>query len=221
MDIRNTGQLVQSTLPLDKPGRLQALVFESGLVVAQYSRDSTTGSWKRDLVVSPQAKFSTCLIQSNYGETRNNSSNFKAVVVEGLNLVHYSRNNAALNSSWQRGDIISRKCQGPASLIQVWPFGISLGIPGNFEVAVFEENQLVLYTRDNGKAKPTWTKGAVISPRATGPVALIQNRFPGSGVVGGMGNYELVVLEKEGLVHYYRDNHALDTPWIRGQIISS
>ena|SRR5271170_306024 len=175
----NTGRLVQSTLAVGKPGRLQALVQERRGDLAQYYLDPNTLIWNRDSSVSGQSKQSGCLIQSKYGETSTTSGNFEAVVCEGSYLVHYSRNSAR-GSSWQRGPVISTKCLGPASLIQAQPIGNPINNPGNFEVAVLEEkqgggSQLVLYTRDNTKTNPQWSpNGTVISPQATGPGALIQ-----------------------------------------------
>jgi hypothetical protein len=220
----NTGRLVQSTPAPGKPGSLQALVLERGLAIAQYSLDPTTPLWKRDSVVSKKSNASACLIQSKYGATL---SNFEAVVVEDRNLVHYSRDNSVPSSTWERKAVISKKCLGPASLIQAQAIGNPMDNPGNFEVVVWEEgNQLVLYTRDNSKPNPTWTSnGAVISTSATGPASLIQNSFvPRASASGATGNYELVFLENNNLVHYYRDNQKTDTPWFKNNqspIISS
>ena len=141
-------------------------------------------------------------------------------MVEGSNLVHYSRSNSVPNSPWHRGDVISNRCQGPASLIQARPTGTPPGTLGTFEVVVFEDKKLVHYTRDNTDDQPTWTKGAVISSQATGPGALIQNSVAGSGREGAWGNFEVVVLENEGLVHYYGEKSTADTRWVKGKIIS-
>ena len=223
----NTGRLVQSTPAAGKLGSLQALVLERGLAIAQYSLNPATSLWKRDSVVSKKSNASACLIQSKYGATLSNPGNFEAVVVEDRNLVHYSRDNSVPNSTWQWKAVISNKCLGPASLIQAQPTGNPMDNPGNFEVAVWEEgNQLFLYTRDNSKQNPTWTsKGEVISTSATGPASLIQNSFvPRASATGATGNYELVFLENNNLVHYYRDNQKTDTPWFKNNqspIISS
>ena len=221
-----TGRLLQSGLASSKPGNLQVIVLEREPVrqLSQYSRNSVDLSWSRDSVISSNATASGCLIQSTYGETLTTPGNFEAVVVEGKNLVHYSRNNPSQSSPWQRTSLISTKCLGPASLIQARFIGNPIGNPGHFQVVVFEDNepegkQLVLYTRDNSKLDRPWNRGAVISTRATGPGAFIQNSS--IGIPGATGNYELVVLEGNNLVHYWRDNHATGTPWHRGEVVSS
>jgi hypothetical protein len=221
----NTGRLVQSTLAPGKPGNLHALVLEhEPLLLAQYSRDPVDFHWRRDSVVTSHGTASGCLIQSNYEETLSNPGNFEAVVVEGRNLVHYSRRNSVQGSPWQRTAVISSKCLGPASLIQARFIGNPIRNPGHFQVVVLEDNEpkgkeLVLYTRDNAKPDRPWQKGVVITTKATGPGSLIQNTL--IGMPGATGNYELVVLEGTNLVHYWRDNHTTGTPWHRGEIISA
>lgn len=219
----NTGRLVQSTLAMGKPGSLQALVLERKGDLAQYYLDPTTRVWCRDSSVTPQSQQSGCLIQSRYGETQTNPGNFEAVVCEDKNLVHYSRNFAP-GSPWQPKAVISTKCLGPASFIQAQFIGSPINNPGNFEVAVLEEkagggSQLVLYTRDNTKTTPKWTTtGTVISTLATGPGALIQNSFVPRP--GATGNYEVVVLEGNNLVHYTREMGS--TSWVKDKnVISS
>jgi hypothetical protein len=216
----NTGRLIQSTLTSGKAGPLQALVKERRGVAQYYYLDPTADVWNRDSMVSMHGDLSGCLIQSKYGAT---VSNFEAVVCEGRNLVHYSRNFAP-GSPWRQIAVISTQCLGPASLIQARFIGSPINNPGNLEVAVLEAkpeggSQLVLYTRDNTKTNPKWTpKGTIISTLATGPGALIQNSF--IRAPEATGNYEVVVLEGNNLVHYSRE--ATGTSWVKDQnVISS
>jgi len=221
-----TGRLLQRGLASSKPGNLEAIVLERDPVrqLALYSRNPLDLSWHRDSVITPNATASGCLIQSNFGETLNTPGNFEAVVVEGKNLVHYTRASHSPTSPWQRMDLISTNCLGPASLIQARFVGNPIGNPGHFHVVVLEDNepegkQLVLYTRDNRKLDRLWNRDAIITTRATGPGSFIQNNT--IGIPGATGNFELVVLEGNHLVHYWRDNRSIGNPWHRGEIISS
>jgi hypothetical protein len=57
----------------------------------------------------------------------------------------------------------------------------------------------------------------VIGPAVSGPACLIQTDF----TADGRRNFELVVLEGSSLVHYWRANDTLDTPWRKGEVIST
>jgi hypothetical protein len=89
--------------------------------------------------------------------------------------------------------------------------------PGNFETVVLQGRDLVHYRHDNGNVQHTWVRGQVITHAATGPGCLIQSDFG----TQGRGNFEVVVPEGHNLVHYFHDNGNANSPWQRGQIISS
>jgi len=57
----------------------------------------------------------------------------------------------------------------------------------------------------------------VIAPAVSGPGCLIQTDF----TAGGKRNFELVVLEGSNLVHYWRANDSPQTPWRKGEVIST
>lgn len=57
----------------------------------------------------------------------------------------------------------------------------------------------------------------IIAPPVSGPGCLIQTDFSANG----RSNFELVVLEGSNLVHYWRANDTWNTPWRKGDVISS
>lgn len=82
----------------------------------------------------------------------------------------------------------------------------SLGNPGNFEAVVYQVgNKLVHYYRDNSNPEMLNWIGptAIISHNASSSGAIIQSDL---GKPGNPGNFEVLVLEGNKVVHYYRDN---------------
>lgn len=113
---------------------------------------------------------------------------------------------------WGQVTAISEAATGPACIIQ-GDFG---GGPiANFEAVVVEGSKLVHYWRDNSSLSEPWQRGDVITSNATGPGWLVQSDWQ----TDGHGHLEVVVLEGNNFVHYYRD----DTGWHRdpGIITSS
>jgi hypothetical protein len=60
--------------------------------------------------------------------------------------------------------------------------------------------------------------GTVVSPLATGAGCIIQSSFGTED--GHRGNFEVVVLEGNDLVHYWHDNSNPRHAWTRGQVIT-
>src|SRR5712691_5738072 len=87
---------------------------------------------------------------------------------------------------------------------------------GNFEVVVLEGNELVHYFHDNSDVALPWTRAQTISTRATRPGCIIHSDFRDDE----HGNFEVVVLEGNELVHYFHDNSDVSLPWQRGQTVS-
>ncbi len=92
--------------------------------------------------------------------------------------------------------------------------------PGNFEAVVLEGNNLVHYYRDNSATGGgRWSPTAVITSSATARGSLIQSSY---STPNAPGNFEVVVLEGNNLVHYYRDNSASGGgKWSRTVVITS
>jgi hypothetical protein len=169
--------------------------------------------WIRTVVVSPIANSSGSLIQSTYGLPEH-PGNFEVLVLEGSNMVHYYRDNA--NGHWIKGPIVSDRATGAASLIQS-SYILKADMPANFEAVILEGNNLVHYWRDNSNGN-VWNKGPVITSKATGPGSLIQSTYVGKP--GAPANFEVVVLEGDNLVHYWRDNSNASN-WVQGPVISN
>jgi hypothetical protein len=166
----------------------------------------SVGAESQKDIISASATSSGALIQSSYG-TPDHPGNFEVLVLEGTNLVHYYRDNSASGSPWHRAEVVSTKATGPASFIQS-SYQETPDAPGNFEAVVLEGNNLVHYYRNNSVSNPQhWQSTAVITSQAAGPGCIIQSDF------GTPGNFEVVVREKEGLVHYYRDNSNDERRW--------
>jgi Domain of unknown function (DUF4185) len=161
---------------------------------------------------APTASEAGCLIQSDFGSSVH--KNFETFVLQGNNLVHYWRDNSNVNYAWVRGQIISSQATGPGCGVQS---DFHSGGHGNFEVVVPEGNNLVHYWRDNSDVASPWRRGQIISNHVTGPASIIQSDFQS----GGHGNFEVIVREGANLIHYWHDNSDVNSPWRRGQTIST
>ncbi|MBP6389380.1 MAG: DUF4185 domain-containing protein [Flavobacteriales bacterium] len=164
--------------------------------------------WQCAQTISTQATGPGCIMQSDFGSGH---GNFEVVVLEGHNLVHYFLVNSGGPATWQRAGIITAQATGPGCIIQS-DFGSD---HRNFEVVVLEGNELVHYFRDNSGSPAQWQRAGVITDRATGPGCIIQSDFGSEH-----GNFEVVVLEGNQLVHYFLDNYSGHTQWQRGRVIT-
>jgi hypothetical protein len=104
----------------------------------------------------------------------------------------------------------------PGSLITS-PFFVDK-IP-NFEAVLYDPDRCLLqhYYRENHRPDKVWEKAQVINTPefpVLGPGAICKSDF------GQKGNFEVVVPEKGGLAHYYRDNDNTKTPWQRVGILA-
>ena len=104
------------------------------------------------------------MIQSTFG-TPSHLGNFEAVVLEGTDLVHYSRDNGANGLPWHRAEVITTQATGQGSIVQC----------GNdLEVVVPEGNNLVQFQLDETIPNSPWQQVATICTDATGPASLIK-----------------------------------------------
>jgi hypothetical protein len=111
---------------------------------------------------------------------------------------------------------VTERATGPGCIIQS---NFGGGDHGNFEVVVLEGSDLVHYWHDNSTDLSTpWIRSPhTITTSATGPGCMIQSDFGD----GDHGNFEVVVLEGNDLVHYWHDNSDVDNLWAGGTTITS
>ncbi|MDF3554514.1 DUF4185 domain-containing protein [Bacillus cereus] len=207
------GCIIQSNFGSREHGNFEVIVLEGNNLVHYFHDNSdVTLPWIKGQIITTKATGPGCIIQSNFGSREH--GNFEVIVLEGNNLVHYFHDNSDVTLPWTKGQIITTKATGPGCIIQS-NFGSREH--GNFEVIVLEGNNLVHYFHDNSDVTLPWTKGQIITTKATGPGCIIQSNF-GSRE---HGNFEVVVLEGNNLAHYFHDNSDVTLPWTRGQIITT
>ena len=161
-------------------------------------------------IVSRDATGPAAFIQSTFGG-QFGPGNFEALVVEGNCVVHYWKDNQLGFNSWSRGVVVSERASGPACLIQ------SDFEKSNLEALIMEGNQLVHYWRTS-VPDFRWHRGAVVCDGVTGPATMLQSEFRADKK--HHGNFEVLVLQGNNIVHYWRDNSATNKPWKRGVIVS-
>ncbi len=106
------------------------------------------------------------------------------------------------------------------SLIQS-TFGLPNNGPHNLETVVARSisnglYEIQHYWRLTDSPDEPWSAPVTITDQATGPAAICQRRDYGDGNVI-RGNFEVVVPQAGGLVHYTKDNSSITTnsPWIQ------
>src|SRR4029453_2062195 len=108
---------------------------------------------------------------------------------------------------------------------------------GKFEAVLFSQGKLIHSSLDNSETASFWRRGqarkrgqvstrwgsassgpitdpGLISEQATGPGSIIQSNF------GSPGNFEVVVPERDGLVHYWHDNSNVFSAWFPGTLVA-
>ncbi len=211
--VSGNAAIIQSNFGSTEHGNFEVLVLEgSNLVHYWHDNSNVNLPWARAQTISMRAISSGSIIQSDFRS--GDHGNFEVVALEGNELWHYWHDNSDVNLPWRRGQLITNRATGPACIIQS---DFRSGDHGNFEVVVLEGNNLVHYWHDNSDVNKPWGRGQIISTQATGPGSIIQSNFRS----GDHGNFEVVVLEGNNLVHYWHDNSDVNKPWGRGQIIST
>lgn len=130
----------------------------------------------------------------------------ECVLFNGSTLDHWYLTD---DGHWSRTATISSKATGHGCLIQSLPRGSA--VHGDFQVVVLEGSNLVQYWRDNSDSKQPWYRGPVVTSSATGygPASMIQ----GNSGNQSSPNFELVVLQGDGLFHYFCDNKNDPGTW--------
>src|SRR6266851_1936490 len=166
---------------------------------------------RREVAAVPYFVGPKSIIQSDFRSS--DHGNLEAVLWKGGSVDHYFGIAGKNGMEWKKAQQVSPVATGPASIIQS---SFRSGDDGNFEVVVLEGNELVHYWHDNSNVALPWSRAQVISTRATGPGCIIQSSFRS----GDDGNFEVVVLEGNELVHYWHDNSNVALPWSRAQVTS-
>ncbi|GEM_PF-435918 len=211
------GSIIQSSSRAgSRPGNFEVVVLEGHDLVHYFHDNSDVHlPWRRGQIITRSATGPGSIIQSSFG-AGNRPGNFEVLALEGSNLVHYFHDNSDVNLPWQRGQVVTTAATGPGSIIQS---SFDAGSrPGNFEAVAPEGNNLVHYFHDNSDARLPWQRGQVVTTAATGPGSIIQSSF---GADSHPGNFEVVVLEGNDLVHDFHDNSDLRLPWRRAQVITT
>jgi hypothetical protein len=212
MNMVGPASLIQTDFVSDGHGNLEAVLFRDGQLHHLFRIPGANGlEWHLGQTLPTAASGPGSIIQSDF---RGDHGNFEVVLWAGNELWHWFHDNSNVELPWQRGQRISDRATGPGAIIQS---DFKSGDHGNFEVLVLEGNDLVHYFHDNSDVTLPWQRGQTVSTGATGPGCIIQSDF----VSGGHGNFEVVVLEGNELVHYFHDNSDVSLPWTRGQVISA
>ena len=181
------------------------------------------------------------LIQSDFG--RSPHGNFEAVIVQGEQLWHWSRDNSDVHLPWIRGRRVTGERDdvvGPGCIIQSAP---SAGRRGNFEVVVplrlaTGAVELRHFHRDNSydhlpselrqrltmSVYVPWMRGQRVTGErddVVGPGCIIQSALS----TGQHGGFDVVVPLRlqDGSIelrHFFQDNSDAPGPWTRAQFIT-
>jgi hypothetical protein len=198
------------------PGDFEVVVLE-GKELWLYRHDNSDISklWERMQLITNQADSPGSIIERVSERTwdiqlKLHPGNFEIVVLQGNDLLHYSRDNANPANPWTAGGSVSNQATGSGCVIE------SSFISGGrhcLEAVVPEGNKLVHYQCNN--IGQQWVRqGDFVTDQATGPGAIIQSSFKS----GQHGNFEVVALEGNQLVHYRKDNAS--NQWHRGAVIT-
>lgn len=207
------GCIIQSDFRGGSHGNFEVVVPEGRNLVHYFHDNSNVASpWRRAQIISTNATGPATIIQSDFRS--GNHGNFEVVVLEGNNLVHYFHENDDVNKPWRRGQTISTRATSSGTIIQSDFRG---GNHGNFEVLVREGTALVHYFHENDDVNKPWRRGQTVSATPGGPAVMIQSDFRG----GDHGNFEVLTVEGNSLVHYFHENNDVNNPWRRGQTVTT
>jgi hypothetical protein len=207
------GCIIQSDFRGGSHGNFEVVVPEGRNLVHYFHDNGNVASpWQRGQIISTSSTGPATIIQSDF--RGGDHGNFEVVVLEGANLVHYFHENNNVNNPWRRGQLISNHASSPGTIIQSDFRG---GDHGNFEVLVREGTALVHYFHENNNVNNPWRRGQTVSMTPGGPAVMIQSDFHS----GDHGNFEVLTIEGNSLVHYFHDNGNVANPWRRGQTVTS
>ena len=200
-----TKKATSSGCIIEGPFGFEVVVVEDsnskqGNSLVHYHRDKAGIQWQLQGIITDQATGSGCILESRDKYT------FEVVVLEGSRLVHYWKDISS--NKWNRGEIITDSATNSGWIIQSnINRSSNYKYDGNFEVVVQEGDQLVHYWKEDSDPSSAWKRGQVISARAQDSGCIIQSSF-GQASDNEYGNFEVIVLEPEGLIHYWHSNKS-------------
>lgn len=182
--------LIQSSYKTGGSGNLEIVVPEQD-GCWHYYRDNVDGQWRRTAcITNEQVSTGGCFIQSDYG------GNFELLLLQAEGLRHYWR--ASDTGEWKRGELVSASAATESALIQ--SDIKSYDNHGRLDAAILENGRLWHYFR-NGPSD-SWVRHQPITENAVQAISgasLIQGNYRS----GKYRNLELIVLERDGLWHYW------------------
>ncbi|MEG3838650.1 hypothetical protein [Microcoleus sp. herbarium14] len=209
------GKLFQSDSQSARPGYFEALVLE-GNELWHYRHDSSDISkeWNKAQRINNQATGAACIAERLSERLVDipgvfRPGNFEVVILQGNELHHYSHDNSDPANPWLAQGIVSNGATGTGCIIE------SDFLTGNrhaLEVVVLQSIGLVHYQKNNQTG--VWDDRGIITRQATGAGCIIQSSFQSDG----HGNFEVVVLEGNKLVHYSKKH--TENKWERGAVIT-
>ena len=118
--------------------------------------------WRSGQIISTNATGPASIIQTSF-KSRDHG-NFEVVVQEGSQIAHYFHDNSDVSLPWRRGQTISTRATGPATIIQS---SFTSRDHGNFEVVVQEGSEIVHYFHDNSDVNLPWRRAPQVFAGAT------------------------------------------------------
>lgn len=186
-----------------RPGNFEAVIREgSDLVHYWHDSSNVSSNWQKAQTIANSVTGAGCIIQ------RQASLSLEVIVLVGSELHHYKNTNASTGQPWIFQGAIPNGANALGCLIE------SDFVDGlrSLEVIVLQSSRLVHYRNNNQTG--AWEEQGEISTKATGPGCIIQSSFQSND----HGNFEVVVLEGNQLVHYWKDHTK--NKWNRVAVIS-
>jgi hypothetical protein len=187
-------------------------VITSGSNAVPFFRAAYTTTWTHGVPVSSDATTATCAQSScmSLPAVIAHPANVEDILVlEGSNLVHYTKGNA-------RNAVVSTAATGAAMGLYT-PYRPSTNVSNNIDALILEGSNMVHYWMDG--ASLVWTRGPIVSTNATGPACMIVSAARSN--TNDPGNFEALIPEGSNLVHYWRNNSDPSLPWAQSVIVSS
>jgi hypothetical protein len=218
-DATGPGCIIQSDFGGGDHGNFEVVALEGTNLVHYWHDNSNVASpWQRGATITSKATAAGCIIQSDF-LFGGDHGNFEVVVLEGADLVHYSHDNSDVSLPWSGPTLITNQAAGSARIFQA-DYKTDDDAHTNFELIVKETSVISHWIRNNSDPAFPWERRATITAaghKAFGPGCAFQGSY---GTDEIHGNFELLVPEDGGVVHYVRDNGQAVSPWLRTHVLT-